>query len=480
MTAFANTPFGLYRGLQRDDIQTFRGIRFATSQRFQHPVLVPAHHDEFDATSFGPQCPQFPGLMEQAFGSSSMAMDEDCLRLNIVTPRCDDRQRPVLVWIHGGAFTTGAGSIPWYDGAHLVRHGDVVVVTINYRLGALGFAGPDNWGLADQVVALQWIQQSISSFGGDPSNVTIFGESAGGASVVTLMATPSAAGLFARGIAMSPSLGQLRSRHTADTALVRFLDLAGSASLDELRDAPLDRILTAQGEVLSSGGAGLTDFAPCSDGHLIPSPIAQAAAANPKPLVVGTTRDEMRLFNAFNPAMADPSDEQILAMLDGYLNGQSTHALAVYRSVMPDASNYELFCAAQTDAVFRAPMWDLVNGRIAAGSPTWVYWFTWRTPVFDGRLGACHAIDVPFTFHTLDRNGVEMFTGTGTDRIAVADALSGAVLGFAATGQASWPTYHDATRAVQRFDEHSEILLDPDASLRLLWANTSMALLGMP
>ncbi|MEY4229656.1 MAG: hypothetical protein RLZZ362_505, partial [Actinomycetota bacterium] len=214
-TIILTTPFGAVRGLRRDDVCVFKGIRYATAERFRPPQPVTSWDGELDATAYGPQAPQLVGMMERALGGSSLPSSEDCLSLSVFTPgdatTSPGTARPVLVWIHGGAFTTGTGSMPWYDGSELVRRGDVVVVTINYRLGALGFSGRTNCGLADQVCALEWVQRMIASFGGDPGNVTIFGESAGGSSVVALMAVPSAAPLFHQAFAMSPSIGQLRS-----------------------------------------------------------------------------------------------------------------------------------------------------------------------------------------------------------------------------------------------------------------------------
>ena len=213
-----DTPYGSLRGLPDDSGKgvEFRGVRFATAERFKPPVPVTSWFGVYDATSYGAQCPQSSSMLERALGGGSLAASEDCLSLNVFTPACDDRARPVVVWIHGGAFTTGTGSTPWYHGGALATRGDVVVVTINYRLGVFGFSGRTNCGLRDQVVALQWVQACIASFGGDPAAVTIMGESAGGASVVALMATPGAAGLFHHAVAMSPSLKQLRSGERAE------------------------------------------------------------------------------------------------------------------------------------------------------------------------------------------------------------------------------------------------------------------------
>ncbi len=197
----AHTSLGAIRGNEHEGTAVFKGIRYATASRFCTPEATGPWEGELDATRYGAQCHQLPGTLERLLGSGSLPFDEDCLFLNVFTPSAGPGDRPVLVWIHGGAFNTGSGAMPWYHGSNLVRRGDVVVVTINYRLGALGFldlpdgvvAGPQpsrNAGLLDQLAALRWVQEHIAAFGGDPGNVTIFGESAGGASVVALLAAP--------------------------------------------------------------------------------------------------------------------------------------------------------------------------------------------------------------------------------------------------------------------------------------------------
>ncbi|MEX0848199.1 MAG: carboxylesterase family protein [Ilumatobacteraceae bacterium] len=470
-TITVTTSFGAVRGLQRDDIAVFKGIRYASAERFGLPSPITSWEGEFDATSYGPQAPQLVGMMERALGGSSLPSSEDCLTLNVFTPSVEGGPaRPVLVWIHGGAFTTGTGAMPWYDGSQLVRRGDVVVVTINYRLGALGFSGRTNCGLADQVCALQWVQQMIGSFGGDPHDVTIFGESAGGSSVVALMAAPTAAPLFHRAFAMSPSIGQLRSGERADEALAELLAEAGVTTLAELADLPTEQVLAAQDAMLKRNpGAGLTDFSPCEGSDLIPAPLLAAAAANPVPLVIGTTRDEMLLFTTFDPALADLDEARLEALVAARLGERTQVALERYRTVRPDASLVGLFGAVQTDVAFRVPARRLADERVNAGNPTWMYWFTWASPAFHGRLGSCHAMDIPFAFHNLDRKGVPQFTGDGDDRIPVADAYSGAVLGLARSGAAPWPAYDTTTRSTMVFDVSSGVVDDPEPEIRELW-----------
>jgi para-nitrobenzyl esterase len=466
----AVTRLGAIRGFARGGALVFKGIRFGRAERFRPALPVSGWEGELDASTYGPQCHQVPGLMERALGASSLPMSEDCLFLNVFTPAVDDAARPVLVWVHGGAYTAGSGSMPWYEGTHLATMGDVVVVTLNYRLGAFGFAGRNNLGSLDQVLALQWVHDHIAAFGGDPGNVTVFGESAGGSSLVALMAMPATQGLFHRALAMSPSISQLRSGLRADEALAEFLAAAGAASLDELVDAPVERILAAQAERLNDAVAGFSGFSPTSDGDGVPGSILERAAADPRPLVLGTCRDEAALWNAFAPQLDGLSEEALVTGVRRRLGDRAETAVAAYRSARPGSTLIDVLTAVMTDEVFRAPARRLAEQRVARRHATWMYWFTWASTAFDGKLGSCHAIDIPFAFHNLSRPGVEMFTGDGDDRAGVADVMSSAVLSFAVTGAAPWPEYDLDTRPVQRIDVTPELLHDPEAELRALWS----------
>ena len=469
-TTVLATPYGSVRGTLRSGVQMFSGIRYATAGRFERPVLVSDWHGEVDATTYGPIAPQLPSLLERSMGGGDRPMDEDCLSLNVFAPDTDGPLRPVIVWIHGGGFTTGSGSMPWYDGTRLVERGDVVVVTINYRLGALGFSGRDNLGLRDQIVALHWVHEMIGSFGGDPDNVTIVGESAGGSSVVALMAVAELSGRFHAAFAMSPSIRQLRSAARADETLAEFLEAANAGSLDELRNVPLDQVLAAQKIILErTAGAGLTHFSPCADGVLVADPLLAAAAVNPVPLVIGTTRDEMNLFLLFNPALSNLDEAAALEHFTTVFDDRAADALNAYRDARPDASPLHLLSAMQTDDVFRVPARDLADRRAAAGSPTWMYWFTWASPAFGGVLGSCHAVDIPFVFHNLHRPGVSQFLGEGEERSEVADAYSASLVALAQTGEPGWPAHDTDRRPTMQFDVAGALLHDPETTLRALW-----------
>jgi para-nitrobenzyl esterase len=464
-----NTPYGRAIGTEHEGTSVFKGIPYARAHRLQPSEPITEWSAPLDATSYGPRAPQLEGTLERLLGAGRLGTSEDCLSLNVFTPCCDDRRRPVLVWVHGGAFVTGSGAMPWYHGSALASRGDVVVVTLNYRLGALGFTGASNLGLGDQIAALRWVNEAIAAFGGDPANVTVFGESAGGASVITLMAAPSARTLFARGWAMSPSIPQLRSMTRAEHAERELLSAAGVEAPAGLASLEVDQVLSAQGTLLRVPGASLTAFAPTSGGELVPDDITDTAAADHRPLVIGTNRDEMHLFTAFDPKRAALDNDAVLAEFRRVFGDAAAHAVQVYRAHRPGAENGPLTSALQTDETFRMPARTLALRRAGTGRPTWMYWFTYPTPAFDGALGSCHGLDIPFAFHNLARPGVAMFTGDGDDRTAVADEFSGRLIRFAHDGHPGWAPFDDARRPTHRIDVDSATIDDPEPELSRLW-----------
>lgn len=463
------TPSGPVSARFEDSVVVARGIPYARAERFGHPTPVDPWSSPLDASHHGAQAPQLPGALERLLGGLDLPTSEDCQHLDVYTPACDDRRRPVLVWIHGGAFVNGGGSMPWYHGASLARRGDVVVVTINYRLGALGFAGTTNGGLADQVAALEWVRDHIAAFGGDPGRVTVFGESAGGTSVIALMAVPRAAALFRSAWAMSPSLTQLRRPERAADALGELLDAAEVDDLDALARLDLDRLLTAQTVVLGRRSSALTAFAPTVDGDLLPEPVLRTAAADPRPLALGTLRDEMMLFTAFDPDVVALEEPGLREAVELRLGERWEPALEEYRRCRPGARPGELLSAVQTDEAFRVPATRLADRRAEAGAPTWRWWFTWATPAFHGRLGACHGLDIPFAFANLDRRGVEMFTGSGPERVALVEEFACSLIRFAHDAEPGWSPYDTDRRPTRIVDVDARTADDPEAELRLIW-----------
>ncbi|MFM1752277.1 MAG: hypothetical protein RL119_1239 [Actinomycetota bacterium] len=444
-----------------------RGIRYGRAERFAAPELLP-YQSGSELGISGSISPQVPGMFEQLLGTDISQMSEDCLFLDIYAP--DDAEPgslPVLVWIHGGAYVNGAGSLQWYDGSQLASR-QAVVVTINYRLGALGFLGEGNWGTLDQICAMQWVQQNIASFGGDASKVTIFGESAGGSAVISLMAAPEARGLFHRVWAMSPSINQLRSLDAAMNWQKEFLSSAGVSSLGQARSLSVDDILAAQVKLLAMESQDYNMFSPTGGGIGLPSDVLGTAAASPLPLSIGTNRDESLLFLAFDQQFAAATTEQWHAVTDRRFGDDALRVRATYEEVRSGASPLQLIAAVQTDHGFRRPAQRLSEARAEQGNPTWMYWFTWASQAFGGILGSAHALDIPFAFDNLHTPGTAMLLGEGPELQELACRFADEIAGFSHKGEASWPTFDTVKRPTLRFDTTVELLHDPEPTLRAL------------
>ena len=488
---------GRLRGAERDGVQQFRGIPYAQppvgERRFLPPGPAPAWEGERDATRSGANSVQVPDGLMAMLGGNSLETSEDCLFLDVFTPGCDDARRPVMVWIHGGGFLTGSGSIPWYDGSALATRGDVVVVTINYRLAALGFLWLGDLdpayrssgvnGLLDQVAALEWVSGNIAAFGGDPDNVTIFGESAGGMSVSTLLAMPRAHGLFHRAIAQSGAAHNTFTPSTAAAVTARVMeglgvdDLAGllAASPEAIADvgAKVEAGLMEDPSGLGgpSGIALAMAFQPVVDGSFLPEQPLLAIRAGrgaEVPLLTGTNLDEWNLFALMSPGGLD--DARLLERLERVF-GDAHVVRDTYLASRPDATPTEVWNAVLTDATFRIPAVRLVEAHAGAGRPVWQYLFTWATPAFGGIAGSCHALELPFVFDKLDAPGAELLLGGVVDAElrALSAAMQDAWLAFARTGAPGWERWNAADRTVQRFDRQRELLRDPMGDERRLW-----------
>jgi para-nitrobenzyl esterase len=428
--------------------------------------------------------------------SDATPTDENALLLNVFTPAIDDTPRPVMIWIHGGAFTAGAGSIPWYSGANLARTGDVVVVTINYRLGAFGFlhldevlgaefAGSSNNGIRDQIAAIQWVRDNIASFGGDPTNITLFGESAGGMSIGTLLGTPGVAAMIRNAI---PQSGAAETVMTTDAssrvadAMLTQLGLTAS-SADALLELPVADILKAQA-VVSTQAVSPDDFrlafSPAVDGVVLPTAPAQAvrdgAAANVH-VLVGTTADEYRLFSLMDRARGPLTDEHVTSRVAKIVGAdRAADALAVYRRNRPGASIDDVWNDFATDWIFRIPAIRLAEAQSAHQGDTYSYLFSYKSTAFNGALGACHAIDVPFVFGNLRRRGVDMLLGPiseeteALERATVAAWLSMAHNGSPACDELpEWTPYSTSHRTVMELGTTQRVLDDPGSDERQLW-----------
>lgn len=490
------TTYGAVSGIERHGIQVFRGIRYAAPPvgplRFRPPQAPEPWSEVREAAHASAVAPQNPSPLESMFGADPPPQSEDCLFLNVWTPAADDGARPVMVWIHGGAFVTGSGSTPWYDGTSFAARHDLVVVTINYRLGALGFShladlgGPEsagNLGILDQAFALQWVRDNISAFGGDPGNVTIFGESAGGMSVATLMGLPDAKGLFHKAIPQSGAARHVRSRERATEVTRRLMEQLGVDDVAGLQEAPVDRILAAQAAVTAAGGPieGGLPFSPVHDGTALPEPPLDAViggSAAGVPLLTGTNVDEMLLFTFMDPTVADLDDDALARRAARLFGDDAVHqALDTYRSSRPRCGPGEVWSALLSDLVFRVPAVRLAEQQ-AKHAPTYTYLFTYATPAFGGKLGSCHALEIPFVFNVLDGRGVSLFVGDVNDDMRrLAASVHDAWAAFARTGDPNhdglpeWPRYDAAERPTMVLGDACTVEHDPAGAELALWAS---------
>jgi carboxylesterase 2/para-nitrobenzyl esterase len=491
MDPVVETRRGKLRGRLADGVATFKGVRYAAppfgANRLQPPRPVEPWDGVRDALAFGPKSPQVsypPGIAEAL--AELVGMGEDCLTLNVWAPDPGPAGRPVMVWIPGGMFefhATGASAL--YDGGRFARDG-VVCVTINYRVGAEGFLylgdGVANLGLLDQIAALEWVQENIAAFGGDPGKVTVFGESAGAMSVATLLSMPRAKGLLRRAIVQSGTAHSVNSPETAARIGRRLAEKLGvPATREAIAALSPERLLQAQvqlrDELLARpdpafwGEVALSylPWAPTIDGDMVPErPIdrIRAGAAADIDLLVGSNMEETRLFLLSDGAIDRITDDAVAALAAAY--GLPAQALSAYRTAHPGASSGDVFSAIQTDWYWRIPAVRLADAHAAnARASTYMYEFAWRSPQSAGRLGAAHGVEIPFVFDTLGL-GTEPLLGRNPPQ-ALADAMHGAWVAFAAGGNCGWPNYELAHRSTMRFDTASRVVDDPMAAALALW-----------
>jgi para-nitrobenzyl esterase len=492
MNTVVKTRYGEVRGSVADGVSTFKGIPYAApptgANRLRPPQPVAAWSGVRDALTYGPKTAQLPYPLEMDILPPELTIPgEDCLNLNIWSPDLGSAGLPVMVWIPGGMFEYhGTGASPWYDGSRFAREG-IVCVTISYRVGADGFLylgeGNANRGLLDQVAALEWVRENIAAFGGDPGNVTIFGESAGAMSVGTLLSMPRAEGLFHRAIAQSGAAHNVISAATARRVGRHLAERLGvEATLEAIAAVPVDRVLAAQAELMGDlqahpdperwGGEVVLSmmlWQPVIDGNVIPAPPLERIAAGSAAgidLMVGTNTDEHRLFLVSVGAIDQVTPEALAGAVAAYGLPVET-ALAAYRGAHRGASPGDLLAAIQTDWCWRIPAIRLADAHAKSASATYMYEFAWRSPQFNGRLGACHALEIPFVFDTLG-NGTEPVWG-GDPPQQLADTMHAAWVAFATNGDPGWPKYDPSRRATMRFGATSEVVHDPRAGERALW-----------
>ncbi len=471
------TAQGALRGFAKDGVLRFNGIPYA-----KPPVGVlrwrPAEPPEAwsgtrDAARFGTIAPQMKSAAEALIGGTPGEQSEDCLYLNVWTPSLEGR-RPVMVWIHGGAFVTGAGSLGTYNGKSLAAQGDVVVVTINYRLGALGFLnlrdatdgrlpGTGTEGLSDQVMALAWVGQNIAAFGGDPARVTVFGESAGAMSIGALLAMPSARGLFQRAILQSGAAHIGRRRESSAKVARALMDALGSGDATAL---PYAAILKAQAEMIAQGGR--LPFGPTVDEDALPARAIEGVRAGSGAgiaVLSGTTREEWKLFTAAQPKLRLMDSAKLKRFATDLVGEEHAEALLC---VHGEGSPFERWNAIMTDQAFAVPAARLLEAQ-AAHAPVFSYRFDWRSPLLGGLLGSCHALELGFVFGTYNQKLAGAFFGSGAKADALSAAMMESWIAFA-HGRDPWPRYDAASRATMIFGDGAPRLeTAPDDARRAVW-----------
>ena len=483
----ASTSHGRVRGAERDGIKVFKGVRYGADtapRRFMPPLPPQPWAGVADATEYGPASPQ-RGTNERT--------SEDCLFLNVWTPALrDGRRRPVMVYIHGGAHASGSGSSPLYDGTRLCRRGDVVVVTVNHRLNVFGygffarFGGPEladsgNVGNLDLILALQWVRDNITEFGGDPANVTIFGQSGGGAKVVTLMAMPVASGLFHKAATMSGQHVTVMGPRNATLRARTFLDALHIAPdrIDLLRSAPAERLVDALDVDDPLLPRERITFWSVLDARSTPAhpfyPTAPLLSAH-IPMIVGNTHDETRAFlggDAANHAftwdtLPERLEQEMVSDIDRDL------VIRRYREIYPNYTPSEVFFAATTAG--RSWRGHLIQAeeRARIGAPAWMYQLDFPSPAEGGRLRALHTLDIPLVFDNIGAPG--SLTGVGGAAQAVADRMSDSFIALAKTGDPNhrrlppWPRYTLPERRTMVFDVETRVVPDPRRQERELFA----------
>lgn len=497
--AMTVTESGKVAGYLDRGVYTFKGIPYAKAERFMPPQSPDKWDGVRSCRAYGPTCPQgkrtgwYHDESAFAFDWDDGFPDEDCLRVNVWTPGLDDgKKRPVMVWLHGGGYSAGSGQeLPSYDGHNLAANGDVVVVTLNHRLNVLGFldlssfgekyAESGNAGLLDLVAALKWVRDNIRAFGGDASNVTIFGQSGGGGKVSTLLATPSAGGLFHKAIVQSGSMVR-----TMEAEYSRRIGAATVAELglkcnevDKLAGIPYEQLLAAGEKAVAKVRAeaekegALSSFifgwAPTVDGSVLPShPFDPEAPEMSRdiPMMIGTTLHEFTA-TTYVPALRNISEAQAIEMLRGKYGDKTDLFVDLFNRTYPRHNAKDLI---DTDFTFRPGA--LEQARVKSrqgGAPVYMYMFTWESPAMDGILRSTHCMEIPFVFDNAVRHA--SMTGASAEAVALAGKMSRAWINFARTGNPNvdglpeWEAYDTGKGATMFFDNVCEVRYNHDKEL---------------
>jgi para-nitrobenzyl esterase len=498
--AVVTTSSGKLEGIIENGLFVFKGIPYAEppvgALRWMPPRPVKPWRGTRQVKNFGAIAPQvlMPIPIPGAPRYEEMRQDEDCLSLNIWTPGLDDARRPVLFWIHGGAFIGGSGCEFFLENGTLPRRGDIVLVSINYRLGAFGFLNlkeitggkvpaTGSEGLLDQVTALGWVVENIKAFGGDPDNITVSGFSAGAMSTGDLLSMPLARGKFQKAINRSGSgnvVGSIESAVKISEKLLEILKLTGR-DVDALRRLSTKKVLDGQQELqikLRESEQRATPFQPVMDGEVLtewPLVAIKKGAAKNIPVIAGTSLDELKMMNNMDPATRDLDEAGLVKRLDGLLSpALSVKFVNAYRSALKkrgsDASPAEIWGTISTDYLFRTPTITLIEAQRDNGTPAYNYLFSLKSPAMGGVLGAMHGLDNPFLFGCLDKD----FTGDGPEEQALALKIQDSTLAFMRTGDPScqsigkWPVY-GKDRLTMILDKKTRVEAAPYEEERRVW-----------
>jgi para-nitrobenzyl esterase len=494
------TKYGKVRGVSAGGVSTFKGIHYGANPegagRFLPPAPPQPWNEVAQALTYGNLAPQNLSsatgsdiriAMGDIFGPGKVS--ENCLVLNVWTPGLVHRRRPVMVWLHGGGYTGGSDGAPTYDGTNLARKQDVVVVGINHRLNVFGYlylgniskkyAESGNAGMLDCVLALEWVRDNIANFGGDPENVTIFGESGGGGKVSVLMAMPPAKDLFHKAIVESGSTLRVSTTGEADAAARKYLAQLGILPdrVDDLQKVPMNDLLAA---MRAMTGPNSIRLGPVVDGLSLPrqpfDPDAPAQSAS-IPMLIGTNGTESTaLLGIGDPSAFTLDDAAMRAKLKSYLHltddAQLDSLVAVYKRGRPDATPSDLYFAITTDRMMRMNAVTQAERKAAQdAAPAYMYLFDWRSPVLGGKMRSPHGIEMGFAFDNTDKTAG--MNGTGADLAPLAKIVSSAWANFArvgnpnAPGLPQWPAYDATTRATMVFNDECKVVNDPGKEERL-------------
>lgn len=484
-----NLVCGPVKALDDDSLVKCLGLAYATAERFAPPKPITLWEKRLDCTNFGPVAPQLPSELDDFLTKEDAPpISEDCQNLNVYAPTPMNGERPVMVWIHGGSFTMGASAQPVYDGSELARRTGAVIVTINYRLGVFGFLrlaeatggaidNSGNEGLLDMVAALKWVQGNIASFGGNPENVTIFGESAGAKAIGCLLAMPEVQGLFHRAILQSGGAGSVHTKERSKSIAEKYFIAFGSDDPEVMRQAPAEAWLAAQQKFdvtpELTRDSSLMPLRPVIDGEHIPCLPLEAirkGAAKDIQLLAGTTEDEYRLFSYSNPVLRELDNEGVLKRFNrnvGEDKGQELFDMYNQEGLPP----VEILTRAYTDHIFRMPVERMLAAQAKHRDDSYQYYFTWTSPSLGGLLGACHALELGFVFGTYDgRPGLTEFYGAGEKADTLSLAMTSAWGNFATNGKIEgWPHYKQGGGPVMTFGKAQDIGSIPNPERLDFW-----------